>query len=218
MNIVNGNKVWRNPAWQLHREDGPAVEFENGDEEWYFYGEKHRLDGPACIRGGSKIWYFHGKQHREDGPAVERVNGDKEWWVHGQRHRTDGPSIEHDDRERREWYLFGQRHREDGPAVDLVIENGLRYEAWYFKGKLHRTIGPAVNDDQHTEWWKNGQLHRTDGPAVEYVNGDNLWYILDTWVSKPEVVHRVCQQDLKVLLLTRIVNPFCEINVAKYAL
>jgi hypothetical protein len=27
-----------------------------------------------------------------------------------------------------------------------------------------------------------------------------------------------CQQDLKVLLLTRIVNPFCEINVSKYAL
>jgi hypothetical protein len=31
----------------LHREDGPAVMFDDGSMEWYFRGELHRTDGPA---------------------------------------------------------------------------------------------------------------------------------------------------------------------------
>jgi hypothetical protein len=33
----------------LHREDGPAVEYLNGDKEWRFNGRFHRLEGPALI-------------------------------------------------------------------------------------------------------------------------------------------------------------------------
>lgn len=33
---------------KLHREDGPACEWINGDKEWYLNGERHRADGPAC--------------------------------------------------------------------------------------------------------------------------------------------------------------------------
>ena len=43
----------------LHREDGPAVEYANGD----------------------KCWYLNDKLHREDGPAVEYANGDKVWYI-----------------------------------------------------------------------------------------------------------------------------------------
>ena len=67
-----------------HREDGPAVEFANGDKFWYKNGECHREDGPAIERtNGSTEWYRNGKLHREDGPAVEWANGDKEWWLNG---------------------------------------------------------------------------------------------------------------------------------------
>ena len=45
----------------LHREDGPAVEFNNGD----------------------KFWYINGKRHREDGPAVILSNGDEDYWING---------------------------------------------------------------------------------------------------------------------------------------
>lgn len=48
-------------AAHLHRDDGPAIEWENGDKEWWLNGHKHRLDGPA----------------------VEWANGQVEWWVHG---------------------------------------------------------------------------------------------------------------------------------------
>lgn len=30
-----------------HREDGPAIIYDDGDETWWLNGERHRLDGPA---------------------------------------------------------------------------------------------------------------------------------------------------------------------------
>lgn len=33
----------------LHREDGPAVEWKDGSEEWYINDVLHREDGPAVI-------------------------------------------------------------------------------------------------------------------------------------------------------------------------
>jgi hypothetical protein len=43
----------------LHREDGPAVEWADGE----------------------KAWYVNSKQHRIDGPAREYPNGRKDWWI-----------------------------------------------------------------------------------------------------------------------------------------
>ena len=56
----NGAKVWKLPNGNLHREDGPAVEYSNGS---------------------GKEWYLNGDLHREGGPAVEWANGYKEWWI-----------------------------------------------------------------------------------------------------------------------------------------
>ena len=57
---VFDNKIeYRNILGQLHRTDGPAVEYSDGD----------------------KFWYINGKRHREDGPVVEWNNGDKEWYL-----------------------------------------------------------------------------------------------------------------------------------------
>lgn len=45
----------------LHRVDGPAIEFPNGDK-----------------------WYCQlNKLHRLDGPAIERANGNHEYWIDG---------------------------------------------------------------------------------------------------------------------------------------
>ena len=54
---------WRNADGELHRTDGPAVEYPNG----------------------SRSWFVNGERHRDDGPAVERSNGYRAWWVHGER-------------------------------------------------------------------------------------------------------------------------------------
>lgn len=77
-----------------HREDGPAVEWENGDKEWYINGILNNYNGPAVIRKDVKVWYVNGVKHRVNGPAVEYTCGTKEWWVNGKRHRENGPAIE----------------------------------------------------------------------------------------------------------------------------
>jgi len=53
----NGNIFYRNSKEYLHRVDGPAIEYINGD----------------------KYWYKEGQLHRADGPAIEYINGDKYW-------------------------------------------------------------------------------------------------------------------------------------------
>jgi hypothetical protein len=110
---------------------------------------------------------------------------------------------------------YGQRHRTDGPAVEWV--NGGKY--WYLNGQFHRTDGPAVEwVNGGKEWWVNGIRHRTDGPAVEWGNGDKYWWVNDKGVSKSKVEDLILQRDLGVIILSRVINPFCEVNVAKYVL
>jgi hypothetical protein len=59
-------------------------EFPNGIEYYNEQGERHREDGPAVEwNDGDKWWYINGERHREDGPAVEFSNGYKEWYLNG---------------------------------------------------------------------------------------------------------------------------------------
>jgi len=67
---------------KLHRENAPAVEWDDGGKDWYLNGKRHRTDGPSTeAANGDKAWYLNGKCHREDGPAIEYHNGGKEWYV-----------------------------------------------------------------------------------------------------------------------------------------
>ena len=54
----NGTVSYRNGLGQLHREDGPAVEWSTG----------------------TRFWYRNGKRHRDDGPAIEWEAGGQEWF------------------------------------------------------------------------------------------------------------------------------------------
>ena len=79
-------KVYKNSKGELHREDGPAVEWSNGDKYWYLNDHLHRTDGPAVERtNGYKAWYLNGQRHRTDGPAIEYENGDKDWYLNSKR-------------------------------------------------------------------------------------------------------------------------------------
>jgi len=69
---------------QFHREDGPAIQYANGDKAWYQNGLLHRDDGPALeYANGDTYWYREGRLHREDGPAVE-VHDFQAWYLRGQ--------------------------------------------------------------------------------------------------------------------------------------
>lgn len=80
-----------NSRFQLHREDGPAIEYFNSNKIWYINGLKHNDNDCAEIHpDGTKYYYKLGKLHRTDGPAV--INYDKlfkrpdpvlEFWLDG---------------------------------------------------------------------------------------------------------------------------------------
>ena len=61
---------------------------EDGCKWWYLNGQRHRENGPALEwangnKYGYKAWYLNGKYHRENGPAVEYNNGGKYWYLNG---------------------------------------------------------------------------------------------------------------------------------------
>src|ERR1039458_1402855 len=93
----DGKKEWRDGNYQLHREDGPAIEHANGDWEWCKNGKLHRVGGPAYDCFGCQRWFINGVLHRDDGPAQEYADGPKEWYINGKKHRDDGPAVEHVD-------------------------------------------------------------------------------------------------------------------------
>lgn len=56
-----GTTRYRNSDGQLHRIDGPALEWYSGTQEWYKNGVLHRTDGPAIeFYDGSNEWHLNG--------------------------------------------------------------------------------------------------------------------------------------------------------------
>lgn len=94
----------------LHRLNGPAIDYGNGQYNYYVNGKQHREDGPATFVGGTERWYLNGVLHREDGPAEKTASG------------------------RIKYYKYGKLHRLDGPAYTYKSSHGLVLEFYYIEG------------------------------------------------------------------------------------
>lgn len=83
------DKALTNSLGQLHCDDGPAVEWTDGQKEWWVNGELHRLDGPAIEAAyghhDHQEWWVDGKRHRLDGPAIDYRDGGKAYHIAGRR-------------------------------------------------------------------------------------------------------------------------------------
>ena len=61
-----GTRFYYDTNGQLHRTDGPAIEYVDGSKSWCQNGQRHRTDGPAVEwPGGSKAWYINGERLNE---------------------------------------------------------------------------------------------------------------------------------------------------------
>ena len=61
-----GARCYYNTNGQLHRENGPAIEYVDGHKEWWQNGQLHRTDGPAIDWArGRKAWYINGEELTE---------------------------------------------------------------------------------------------------------------------------------------------------------
>jgi hypothetical protein len=163
--IKYNTKYWYNSKMELHRVDGPAVEYPNGNKSWYINGRAHREDGPSIEWKNGHAWY---------------INGEKIFCINDEIKIFSIENIMNsicivDQFGNKKWFNSkGDFHREDGPACEYT--NGDKY--WYINGKKHRVNLPAVEWASGSKlWYHNGELHREDGPAIEYFDGHNSWYI-----------------------------------------
>jgi len=122
-----GSVFWfRERTDTFHREDGPAIEYSNGNKLWYIGGQLHREDGPAILYpDGSTEWFFKGELHREDGPAVELSCGVSEWYKDGCRHRLDGPAVVYTNPADEDEYWIEGRYLTKEEFLDYLSKNPL---------------------------------------------------------------------------------------------
>ena len=66
---------------KLHRLDGPAIEYADGDKSQYQKGQRHRLDGPAAEwENGNKAWYIEDKIYyskQQFDKEIEKIEWDR---------------------------------------------------------------------------------------------------------------------------------------------
>ena len=65
INKYPNHTEYRNDKGHIHRTDGPAVEYDNGNKYWYINGQPHRIGGPATENtiSGYKKYYLNGIEH-----------------------------------------------------------------------------------------------------------------------------------------------------------
>ena len=70
------NRICYYKGKDLHREDGPAIIFNSGEEKWYLSGQLHRSGNlPATINCDKTYmtYWVKGIPHRLNGPAIENL-------------------------------------------------------------------------------------------------------------------------------------------------
>jgi hypothetical protein len=69
----------------------PILEIDGrGCKRWWLNDDLHRVDGPAVeYADGHKSWWINNKYHRADGPAVVYADGHKSWWLNGENYKFD---------------------------------------------------------------------------------------------------------------------------------
>lgn len=151
---------WLHPENQrLHRFDGPAIIYPNGDKKWYEYGQLHRVSGPAIIECWTRdhqpnyyAWYLRDQCHRIGAPAIIDPNT-RIYYQHNILHRIDGPAYITPKNNKYHWYIDGNRHQGAKNIRDALIGHYLQYlshhQAVRHIAKIHEAYNAGHYDEQH---------------------------------------------------------------------
>jgi hypothetical protein len=81
---------WTDDDGNLHRDNGPARKWVDGNKEYFQHGIYSRSDGPAFVWGKSYEYIVNGKTHNPHGVALYRAKKVaigmpevKEYWLDG---------------------------------------------------------------------------------------------------------------------------------------
>lgn len=185
---------------KLHRYNGPAVIYEDGQSEYWIKGRRCRYSGFAVITNNFKIKIKNGKVVRKQ--VIDNISSDTIQDYIAIIKRTydtlDNVSLGELGLHEREWeetekeitryYKNGIQHREDGPAESMM--NGTSIYMMY--GLKHRVDGPCLIDKKYKSntWYYYGMIHREDGPAIISYENRNKNIRNETWVYYSHI-HRV---------------------------
>lgn len=153
---------WKNERGELHREDGPAVEYPSGCKFWWVDGKLHRIEGPACIwSGGYKLWYVSGKDIT---PLVHELISKSPFSEDV--HLVILAKYFSQVSDFRLFRIVKPFLTEKEKSTNMHLnENGDKI----YSGKFDK--------------YRYG-IHRIEGPAIEFLSGDNWWYIADKDITK----------------------------------
>lgn len=195
----DGHERWYRNG-KLHRKDGPAVILPNGDTEYYQHGRRHRIDGPAIDYQEMKIWFKQGKYHREDGPAY--IKGNIELWFYDDysipesltKHITHPDSVV-------DWKdgiitytdQDGECHRDEDEPSMIFFDETIVY---CYHGRWHRhEYGPTlITPNGHYEWFFGGSRHNHNGPSSDNPSGYKQYFVNDEQITEQEY-NRLSEYD-----------------------
>ncbi|RTK95498.1 MAG: hypothetical protein EKK64_06665 [Neisseriaceae bacterium] len=145
--IMNSEKRTWFKNNKIHRDKlKPAVEYFDGELEYFSFGSKFFVDKTqyststffiqrGFVQGGQAVLKMTALLHSfGDLPSVFYKNGTKEWHFDGKLHRIDGPAVVYSNLDEEWWYL-GKRHRIDGPAVTIGNK-----QCWFEEGEFQKCI------------------------------------------------------------------------------
>ena len=204
---------------KIHKEDGPAIEWEDGSKYWYCEGHLHRKNKPAVIQmDGLCEWWENGNfvyKKIIDQTSVKelidnenQIEQEKEITLYGFDSETKAEIIKIKNHYGFEYRKYNHRlHREDGPAVEKF--DGTK--EWYRNGEVHRENGPAIElKDGTKKWYRYNNLHREDGPAIEYSDGRKRWFLYGDEYNQKEYEKEI---GLPINELTEDMTPADIFNI-----
>lgn len=181
--------VYKDSKGSIHREDGPAVEYNDGKKAWFFNGLLHRTDGPAYICDNNHKFYIAGVLHRTNGPAIEYYDGSKVYVLLDKEY-----SKEEFDKLAPDMPVTGSVEKVGSVTCSIFLDK---------EGARHNPIGPAYTDSSGSKsWWIHGKRHRLDGPAIIDSDGSKHYFISGikyTEESFKEKIKKMTSADYKIL-------------------
>lgn len=94
--FIQFNQIELIKTHHFHKIDGPSIIYRDGSYVWYLDGKLHREGGPAIhLRSLYRYdqYYFHGQKHRIDGPAYisyqvsrtkEKIIQTRQWYLYNE--------------------------------------------------------------------------------------------------------------------------------------
>ena len=171
---------------EFHREDGPAIIWDDGTIQYYLNGKCHREDGPAAIQPDGSIFYY-----LNDKNITEKVNKwiknnnipDYKFWNEVDkklfRKTFNSMTVECERSTEEKMKTLKLNSPNDLPKnYTGIVEYPSGNIFYYLNGKLHRKDGPTViRKDGSIEYYLNDLRHREDGPAIIDSNGIIKYYL-----------------------------------------